>query len=93
MNKQKVVVYTSVGCSQSEKVLSMLNEWNVAFEERSITDNNQNFKELQEQGIYATPATIIDNEKVLGYQKHKLKRTLGIHYEARFQTTKTIHFS
>ncbi|UOQ91789.1 glutaredoxin family protein [Halobacillus shinanisalinarum] len=79
MNKQKVVVYTSNGCSQCERVLSMLSEWNVAFEERNITGNKRNFKDLQAQGIYATPATMIDNEKILGYQERQLKRTLGVH--------------
>ncbi|WP_079525614.1 glutaredoxin family protein [Halobacillus hunanensis] len=85
MIDHEVVVYTSNDCVQCEKVLSKLREWNVAFEERNISSDKTHFKDLQAQRIYATPATFINNMKILGFQERKLRRTLGIPYDEHFQ--------
>ncbi|TGB01843.1 glutaredoxin family protein [Halobacillus salinus] len=83
MIDSKVVVYTSRDCVHCESVITKLSEWNIDFEERNISDNREYFKELQKQKVYGTPATFVDGEKVLGFQERKLKRILGIPYEAK----------
>ncbi|MFC7063673.1 glutaredoxin family protein [Halobacillus seohaensis] len=93
MNQHRVVVYTSNQCSDCEQVLTKLKEWDIEYEEKNISQVQSYFKELQNQKVYGTPATFINDEKVLGYQEHKLKRTLGIKDAGRFQDTDTIHFS
>ncbi|MCP3029749.1 glutaredoxin family protein [Halobacillus sp. A1] len=93
MTQHSVIVYTSDQCSQCEKVLAKLSEWNIEYKEKNISRDNSYFKELQSQKIYGTPATFINDEKVLGFQERKLKRTLGIQDAGRFQDTDTIHFS
>ncbi|MCP3029252.1 glutaredoxin family protein [Halobacillus sp. A5] len=93
MNQQRVVVYTSDHCTHCKQVLSKLEEWEIDFKEKNISQDRAYFKELQQQKIYGTPATFIDDEKVLGYQERGLKRALGIQDAGRFQSADTIHFS
>ncbi|WP_173917773.1 glutaredoxin family protein [Halobacillus sp. Marseille-Q1614] len=93
MSQHKVIVYTSNQCSQCEKVIKKLSEWNIDFEERNISDDRTYFKELQSQNVYGTPATFINDEKVLGYQERKLKRTLGIQDTGRFHQLNHLNFS
>ncbi|MBH0231575.1 glutaredoxin family protein [Halobacillus yeomjeoni] len=93
MSNPKVVVYTSDDCTNCDRVITKLSEWEVEFEERNITRNREYFKELQSKKVYGTPATFIDEEKVLGFQERKLKRTLGIQYEDRFLNTDAMNFS
>ncbi|WP_409345319.1 FAD-dependent oxidoreductase [Paenibacillus sp. MBLB4367] len=71
-----VIVYTSVGCPRCHEVKRQLKEWNVAFEERNVTESEQYFKELQSNRIFGTPATFIGSKIVLGYQEARLKQEL-----------------
>ncbi|WP_082235578.1 glutaredoxin family protein [Halobacillus massiliensis] len=93
MSQHKVVVYTSNGCSQCEKVIGKLSEWDIDFEEKNISENKTYFKELQRQNVYGTPATFIDDEKVLGYQERKLKRIFGIQDKEQYQHLNHYNFS
>ncbi|UOQ44359.1 glutaredoxin family protein [Halobacillus salinarum] len=93
MSNQRVIVYTSNNCSNCEKVVSKLSEWEIEFEERNISSNREYFKELQKKKVYGTPATFIDEEQILGYQENKLKRTLRVPYEERFLDTDAMHYS
>ncbi|MFD2923218.1 glutaredoxin family protein [Halobacillus naozhouensis] len=86
----EVIVYTSNDCVQCEKVLAKLSKWNIAFEERNISKDERHFKDLKAQRIYATPATFFNSEKILGYQERRLRRALGIPYDATFQKTSNI---
>ncbi|KHE71617.1 glutaredoxin family protein [Halobacillus sp. BBL2006] len=93
MSNAKVVVYTSQNCAQCDQVLAKLSEWDIDYEERNVSENRAHFKELQSKRIYGTPATFIDDEKILGFQERKLKRTLGISYEERFLDKDAMNFS
>ncbi|MCA0972805.1 glutaredoxin family protein [Halobacillus litoralis] len=84
MSHTEVVVYTSRECDQCKVLISKLNEWEIDFEERNISDNREYFKELKSRKVYGTPATFVDGEKILGFQERKLKRVLGIPYESQF---------
>lgn len=71
-----VIVYTSVGCPRCHEVKRQLKEWNVAYEERNVTESEEYFKELQSNRIFGTPATFIGSKVVLGYQEAKLQQAL-----------------
>lgn len=87
MTDQRVVVYTSDNCGQSQQLIDKLNEWQVSYEERNVSRNHAFIKELQESKIYGAPATFIGNNKILGFQEYKLKKTLGLEpdYVSRFK--------
>lgn len=72
----KVTVYTSTGCPKCKQVKEQLAAWGVAFEERNVTDSQEHFKALQERKIFGTPATIIADRFVLGFQPEKLEKRL-----------------
>ncbi|MBM7554381.1 glutaredoxin family protein [Thalassobacillus pellis] len=79
MTKHGVIVYVSNDCRHCEQVVNQLKEWEVDFVEKNVTNNRESFKELQRERVYGTPATFIGGRKVLGFQKRKLKRELGIY--------------
>lgn len=76
MRDQNIRVYVSNNCKESNKLIHLLEELDVPYEEKNVTENKSYMKELQEQKIYATPVAIINNNKVLGFQKNKLMDVL-----------------
>lgn len=81
MYDEKVTIYISENCANCEKLISYLDHWDINYEIKNVTKDKTCMKELQDKGIYGTPATIIgkNNEQiVLGTQINKLKRLLGI---------------
>ena len=78
MRNPNVIVYTSRNCNYCDKVTAKLEEWNIDYEERNVSENREQFKELQRQSVYGTPAVFIDEEKILGFQERKMKQRLRI---------------
>lgn len=79
MRYSHVTVYTSDNNLKCNKVLSLLEKYNISYEKKSITADQANMEELQGMGVYGTPATFIDeNDPILGYQESKIKNELGI---------------
>ncbi|MCD8510324.1 MAG: glutaredoxin [Bacillus sp. (in: Bacteria)] len=70
--ENKIVVYTSSGCSYCDQVLEILTEEQVEFDERNISENLDYFKEWKAKDVLGTPATFLGEELVLGVEKLKL---------------------
>jgi len=81
MTDTKAIIYISDECYSCQKLMEKMDQWEVNYKTKNITSNNANKKELQEHGIYGTPATFIKarQEPILGYQINKIKHALGIH--------------
>ncbi|WP_284141749.1 MULTISPECIES: glutaredoxin family protein [unclassified Virgibacillus] len=79
MAEREIVVYISNHCSQCDALTDQLDDWGVAYTTKNVTENNHYRKEMQENGIYGTPATFIEgNQKaILGFQKERLQIELG----------------
>ncbi|MGJ7911508.1 glutaredoxin family protein [Neobacillus sp. LXY-1] len=77
MSKHEVIVYSSNGCAYCEKVKAFLKEHGIEFEERNASIHKEYMDQLIERKIYATPATFIDGNLVLGFQEKKLNKLLG----------------
>lgn len=78
MNKQNVIIYTSDNCSNSEKVINKMDKWGVIYTVKNVSSNREYLKELQNRGVYGTPATYVDEQPILGYQENKLMNVLNI---------------
>ncbi|MRH43640.1 glutaredoxin family protein [Aquibacillus halophilus] len=91
MTNHDVVVYVSSNCKQCEQVLSLLDDWGVTYQEINTSKDRDYMKELQKNNIYGTPATFIGNEIVLGLQKNKLKRELGLEANKTFLYTSSFN--
>lgn len=76
MSKPNVVVYTSDGCHYCNKLLDHLDAWKVEYIEKNISQNTQYYREMKQQGVYGTPVTFVEDNKVLGFQKNKLEKLL-----------------
>jgi hypothetical protein len=50
----------------------------ISFESKDIRADRQALEELLKLGLKATPVTVIDGEVVVGFDRGKLQRLLGI---------------
>lgn len=75
---KKVTVYTSTGCGYCATLKQWLQQRNIAFDEKNVTDNPAFMDELTSQGIFGTPVTKIDDEFVIGWRPNKMTEVLGL---------------
>jgi hypothetical protein len=50
----------------------------VEFTAKNIRDDQQALEELLKLGLRATPVTVIDGEVIVGFDRGKIERLLGI---------------
>jgi glutaredoxin 3 len=50
----------------------------VQFIAKNIRDDPQALEELQKLGLRATPVTVIDGEIIVGFDRGKIERLLGL---------------
>jgi len=79
MSHKKVTVYISDDSNKCDQLLIELDKLDINYETKNVTSNKNFMKELQNEGVYGTPATFIGNHKspILGVQKNKIKQTLN----------------
>lgn len=80
----EVIIYSSTGCPHCHDVKEQLQKWNVAYEERNVSEVREYYEELRAKKIFGTPATYINGKVVLGFNPDKLKKRLdaaGIAYQ------------
>lgn len=80
-----VTVYISEESLASHEVVKQMERWNVRYKVKNITRSAEYRRELQNKGIYCTPATFIKglSKAILGYQKRKLQFALQIETNRR----------
>lgn len=79
MDSNEVTIYVSNNNINCEKVVNLMNEYGVCYELRNVSANREYMKEMQNNGIYGTPAVIIKDidETILGFQKQRILRALN----------------
>lgn len=80
MDNKEVVIYVSDNSLPCKKLVTHLDKWNVSYKEKNVTNNRAYMKDLQEQGIFGTPATFIEDQEyaILGFQEKNINHALGI---------------
>lgn len=80
MIDRDVTIYISEGCIHCADLLEQMDEWEVPYRTKNISENSDYLQELQSEGIYGTPATFIEGElkPVLGFQKNQISHILGV---------------
>ncbi|PXW89169.1 glutaredoxin [Streptohalobacillus salinus] len=76
MDGREVIVYVSDNCHECDRVVKLLEDMNVSHHVRNISENKAYLSDLQKQHIYATPAVLLKDKKVLGYQEKRIKSIL-----------------
>ena len=61
---------------QAEK--EFLSQKGVRFTDKNIREDPEALAELQKLGYRATPVTVVDGEVVVGFDRGKLERLLGL---------------
>jgi glutaredoxin len=60
------------------RVKEFLHKQNIAFTDRDIMSDESALAELEKLGVMTTPVTVVDGEKVVGYDIDRLKTLLGV---------------
>jgi hypothetical protein len=55
-----------------------LSENGVAYAERNIVEDSDALAELVTLEVYSTPATLVDGELVVGFNRRRLEELLGL---------------
>jgi len=61
-----------------QSVKEFLSQNGIAYEEKDVSANEAALHELMHMGVFTTPATVIDGEVVVGFDRKKLTELLGI---------------
>ena len=78
-NAKKVKVYSTPVCPWCHKVKEFLQEKKVQFEDFDVSANQGAAKEMFEKtGQMGVPVIEINGETIVGFDKNKLKKSLGI---------------
>lgn len=77
MCENNVIVYISNNCSHCDKLVAHLNQWNIKYQTKNVTEDHENMEQLQERGVFGTPATLVEDEMILGFHINKIKHVLG----------------
>ncbi|NBD22318.1 glutaredoxin family protein [Paenibacillus glycinis] len=72
-----VIVYTSTHCNYCKQVKSFLSDRGVAYEERSIDQEEKFAEELWNTGMRSVPVTVIGEAKILGFNQTQLNRAVA----------------
>jgi len=62
-------------CKRTKEFLS---QRGIEFEERDVSKDEAALDELQQRGLMTTPVTLIDGEAVVGFDRAKLVKLLGL---------------
>jgi glutaredoxin len=60
------------------RVKEFLRTQNTAFIDRDITSDESALAELEKLGVMTMPVTVVDGEKIVGYDINRLKTLLGL---------------
>lgn len=61
-----------------QSVKEFLSQNGIAYEEKDISADEAALQELMQMGVFTTPATVIDGEVVVGFDRKRLAELLGI---------------
>jgi NADH-dependent peroxiredoxin subunit F len=78
-NKKKIKVYSSPDCMYCYTVKGYLEDNGFEYEEINIYDNAEEYEKMVEfSGQKNVPVTVIGEEVLVGWDKEKFKKVLGI---------------
>ena len=75
----KVIVFSSPTCPPCSALKHYLREKQVRFREINIDRDIDAARDLARRGFRSVPTTFINNRPVVGFDKAKINRLLGIH--------------
>jgi len=59
-------------------VKEFLSQNEIAYEEKDVSADEAALHELRHMGVFTTPATVIDGEVVVGFDRKRLAELMGL---------------
>ncbi len=78
MSMHHVTVYTSNNCKRSDELIHWLEQKDVDYTEKNISEERAYLEELQNSGVFGTPAAFVNNQTILGFQPNRMKQELNL---------------
>ncbi|MHB8575118.1 MAG: glutaredoxin family protein [Dehalococcoidia bacterium] len=76
--QQRVVVYSTPLCGPCEELKAYLRASGISFTVRDVLTDEDAAAELEDRGIWSTPALQVDDEYVEGFDAVRVKALLGL---------------
>ncbi len=79
MQQKKVIVFTTPTCSWCRAVKQYFREKNIRFKEIDVTRDPRAAQDMvRRTGQMGVPVILIDNRPIVGFDRTKINRLLGI---------------
>lgn len=79
MAEKKIIVYSTTTCPWCHKLMDFMKESKIEFEEINLTKHPEKAKEMiDKSGQMSVPVIDIDGQIIVGFDKDKIKKSLGL---------------
>ena len=75
---KNIVVFHGPGCSACHEQMQFLNHHGIAYSAKDVVTDLAARSELLGMGSKTLPTTVIDGEIIIGFEKQRLSKLLGI---------------
>lgn len=75
---KKIIIYSSPTCSFCTMAKDYFKENNIEYEEKDVSDPNLAQEMLEKSGQTSVPVIEIDGEIIVGFDKEKIDKVLGL---------------
>ena len=74
----RVIIFTSSSCPWCNRVKQYLKEKRFRFKEVNVEKDPEGAREMRRRNITGVPVVLIGNHPIIGFDKAKIDRLLGI---------------
>jgi len=77
-SQPRIIILTGASCPWCNRVKEYLREKRFRFREVNVEKDRDGAKELQRRNIMGVPVVLINNRAIVGFDKAKIDKLLGI---------------
>jgi len=77
-SQTRVIIFTSSSCPWCNRVKQYLREKRFRFREVNVERDAEGARELRRRNIMGVPVVLINNHPIVGFDKAKIDKLLGI---------------
>ena len=77
-SQPRVIIFTSSSCPWCNRVKQYLREKRFRFREVNVERDPEGAREMRRRNIMGVPVVLINNQPVVGFDKAKIDKLLGV---------------
>ena len=77
-SQPRIIIFTSSSCPWCNRVKQYLREKRFRFREVNVERDSEGARELKRRNIMGVPVVLINNHPIVGFDKAKIDKLLGI---------------